>query len=91
MEDKTPKNKKEARKGFLANLTKNQKIALGTIGIISIAGIIGGILTFLFLPKGGKCVIGINLSDFDAIDPILCVFQEEYVIWQVCECLFDND
>jgi ABC-type transport system substrate-binding protein len=91
MEDKAPKNKKKARKRFLTSITKNQKISVGVIGVISIAGIIGGLVTFMFLPKGGKCIIGIHLSDFDAIDPILCVFQEEYLIWQVCESLFDND
>jgi hypothetical protein len=80
MEDKAPKNKKKARKRFLTSITKNQKISVGVIGVISIAGIIGGLVTFMFLPKGGKCIIGIHLSDFDAIDPILCVFQEEYLI-----------
>ncbi|MFX0176584.1 MAG: ABC transporter substrate-binding protein [Candidatus Hodarchaeota archaeon] len=91
MKDKTPKNKKEAKKGFLANLTKNQKTAVGTIGVISIAGIIGGIFTFMRLPKGGKCIIGTDIGDIDALDPLICIWDEQEILFQVCESLFDND
>ncbi|MFX1358584.1 MAG: ABC transporter substrate-binding protein, partial [Promethearchaeota archaeon] len=91
MEQKPPKSKKGAKKGFLANLTKKQKIAVGTIGIVSIAGIFGGIMTYMILPKGGTCIIGINGVNFDDIDPLAVYFQEWYILWHVCESLFDND
>jgi len=91
MEQRPLKNKDKAKKGFLANLTKNQKIAVGTIGIVSIAGILGGIFTFMLLPKGGKCIIGAEIDDIDALDPLLSIFWEQQIIFHVCECLFDNE
>jgi len=91
MEQKPPKNKKEAKKGLFANLTKRQKISVGTLGIVSIAGIFGGLITYIVLPKGGTCIIGINEFNLDDIDPLVAYFQEAYILWQVCEGLFDID
>ncbi|MFX1358586.1 MAG: ABC transporter substrate-binding protein [Promethearchaeota archaeon] len=91
MEQKHPKDKKKAKRGFLADLTKKQKISIYVISIIAMAGIIGGIFIFIFLPKGGKCIIGTPISDINAIDPILAFYREQIVVTQVCEGLFDND
>jgi peptide/nickel transport system substrate-binding protein len=91
MEQKPLKSKKETKKGFLADLTKKQKIAVSTISIVSIAGILSGIITFILLPKGGRCIIGTDIDDIDALDPLISIFQEQQIIFHVCECLFDND
>ncbi|MFX1358585.1 MAG: ABC transporter substrate-binding protein [Promethearchaeota archaeon] len=91
MEQKPPKSKKKAKKGILADLTKKQKIAVGTIGVVSIAGIFGGIFTFMLLPKGGRCIIGADIEDIDALDPLISIFWEQQILYHVCECLFDND
>ncbi|MFX0025630.1 MAG: ABC transporter substrate-binding protein [Candidatus Hermodarchaeota archaeon] len=89
--NKTPKKKLPKKEGRL--LKKKPIIAFGTVAIVAIAGIIGGI--FLFMQpseENPNLIIGTNCGIWGSIDPLGTQVPTDYdIISQVAEGLFDHD
>ena len=89
--NKTPKKKLPKKEGRL--LKKKPIIAFGTVAVVAIAGIIGGIF-LLMQPseENPNLIIGTNSRIWGSIDPLGTIVPTDYdIISQVAEGLFDHD
>ena len=89
--NKTPKKKLPKKEGRL--LKKKPIVVFGTVAVVAIAGIVGGI--FLFMQpseENPNLIIGTNCGIWGSIDPLGTQVPTDYdIISQVAEGLFDHD
>jgi len=85
---KTPSKKKIPK---IKELKK--PLIIGAIAVVvAIAGIAGGIYVLQETPKGGTCIIGVDIKwKIVEIDPLTTLWEGAMVTQQVAETLFDND
>lgn len=89
--NKTPKKKLPKKKSRL--LKKKPIIVFGTVAVVAIAGIIGGIFLFMQPPEENpNLIIGTNSRIWGSIDPLGTIVPTDHdIISQVAEGLFDHD
>lgn len=89
--DPKAQNKKTTKKE-VRGLKRKPIVIYGTVAVVAIAGIIGGIFLFLKPSENPDLIIGTNCGIWNSIDPLDTFVPTDYdIISQVVEGLFDHD